>query len=626
MKKRALGFLSLLLALLLAASSFASAEEDISMLAENIEAFHSLSEEEIDSFMQREALAEKVKSLAEVCRASNPETDYDAALWLHDWLIQNADYDTSYTEYDPEGVLLRGKGVCQSYALAYLLLLDQLDIECQYVVSASMNHSWNLVKLNNKWYHVDVTWDDPKGGGMENHAYFCLSDTYMKRDHTWIYSDYPAANDDSLNYNLNDPTITPVDSEDAIKAAMDAAVAENVSSVTFYNSSTGSFDLQTALKQWWQTYGWSYPIESITFSGTQYEQTLSFEIISDLAVANYIDTDSLKSGLKEALSGRYTHIRIHEGTGAAFDDEALAELTMQLLHELSPNFGSIAESSYLLLADYSSIEVSVSYLPQKNLPEPAASVSPVENISFSFTDCNGSLISNNTTKGKNTLFVFGEMSCYNTNALLSTLYACGGLLKDSGAEVVVVLGDASDSDALLAFASYYSGLHCAFTDTSLNPVWDMLAAMNISLSSSVYLPIVLMQDADGQLVYCSMGYVDEPMRIVSLLCGDLNVEVELPEDNCVLTLPESLLQVETGAFMNLVGINEVRFGGGSVTSIGANAFKGCSELLLISIPDSVTEIGSGAFSGCDQLTICASKNSAAHAYALANDIRFLAAE
>lgn len=625
MKKYFLRLLSLLLSLLLIATACASAE-DIPMLAENIETFHSLSDEEIDSFMQREALAKKVKSLAEACRASNPETDYAAALWMHDWLIQNADYDTSYTEYEPEGVLLRDKGVCQSYSLAYLLLLNQLDIECQYVVSASMNHSWNLVKLNGKWYHVDVTWDDPQGGGMENHAYFCLSDAYMKRDHEWIYSDYPAADDDSLNYSLNDPNVTPVDTEDAIKAAMDAAVAENSSSVTFYNASTGSFDLQTALDHWWQTYRWSYPFDSMTVSGAQYEKTLSFKIISGLTITNYTDTDALKSDLKEALSGRYTRIRVHDGTTAAFNDETLAELTMQLLHELSPNFGSVAESSYLLLSDDRSIEVSVSYLPQKNLPEPAATVSPVKNVSFSFSDCDGNLISNSTTNGKNTLFIFGSMACSNTNALLSTLYSCGGLLKASGAEVAVVLADASDSDALRAFADYYSGLRCAFTDANLNPVWDMLAEMNVSLGSPVHLPIVLMQNADGQLVYCSTGYVSEPMRLVSLLCGGSNAKVELPEDNCVLTLPKSLIQVEAGAFMNLTEINEVRFGGDSVTSIGANAFKGCSELLLISIPDSVTEIGSGAFSGCDKLTICAGKDSAAHAYALANDIRFIAAE
>ncbi len=40
----------------------------------------------------------------------------------------------------------------------------------------------------------------------------------------------------------------------------------------------------------------------------------------------------------------------------------------------------------------------------------------------------------------------------------------------------------------------------------------------------------------------------------------------------------------------------------SVTSIGESAFKGCSSITSIEIPNSVTSIGSSAFSGCSSLT------------------------
>ena len=41
-----------------------------------------------------------------------------------------------------------------------------------------MNHGWNLVKIFGRWYHVDVTWDDPVWDqlGQVKHQYFLLSD------------------------------------------------------------------------------------------------------------------------------------------------------------------------------------------------------------------------------------------------------------------------------------------------------------------------------------------------------------------------------------------------------------------------------------------------------------------
>jgi hypothetical protein len=64
----------------------------------------------------------------------------------------------------------------------------------------------------------------------------------------------------------------------------------------------------------------------------------------------------------------------------------------------------------------------------------------------------------------------------------------------------------------------------------------------------------------------------------------------------------------------------------SVTYIGKSAFATSPErsnlLTSLTIPDSVTFIGAGAFSGHLNLTIICSKDSAAHKYAVSNNVLF----
>lgn len=122
--------------------------------------------------------------------------DYEKAIVLHDYLCETAEYDVLSNIHEPDGVLLQGKGVCESFALAYQMLLGKAGVESIYVEGRGglAAHAWNLVKLDNEWYHVDVTWDENR----TDRYYFGLNDTLIKRSHT-ITSRVPTA--EGVRYN-----------------------------------------------------------------------------------------------------------------------------------------------------------------------------------------------------------------------------------------------------------------------------------------------------------------------------------------------------------------------------------------------------------------------------------------
>lgn len=87
--------------------------------------------------------------------------DFQKVLLLHDRLAQHITYTTdTKNEFNSYGALVEGKAVCQGYTLAYSYLLKQCGINSVPVSSEIMEHMWNLVELDGRYYHVDVTWDD----------------------------------------------------------------------------------------------------------------------------------------------------------------------------------------------------------------------------------------------------------------------------------------------------------------------------------------------------------------------------------------------------------------------------------------------------------------------------------
>ena len=39
--------------------------------------------------------------------------------------------------------------------------MTRMGVDTSFAISTSMDHMWNVVKIDGNWYHVDTTWDDP---------------------------------------------------------------------------------------------------------------------------------------------------------------------------------------------------------------------------------------------------------------------------------------------------------------------------------------------------------------------------------------------------------------------------------------------------------------------------------
>ena len=115
-------------------------------------------------------------------------SDYEKALALHDALALHNTYDhDAYERHETDathptfhayGAIAEGLSVCDGYARAYQALLNAAGIPAFRVLG--MDHAWNMVVLDGKYYYTDVTWDD-----MDHvfHTYFNLPYSRIIEDH-----------------------------------------------------------------------------------------------------------------------------------------------------------------------------------------------------------------------------------------------------------------------------------------------------------------------------------------------------------------------------------------------------------------------------------------------------------
>ena len=127
-----------------------------------------------------------IQSAVTQCNNETDGSDYQKALWLHDWLLNQLNYDNSLKWSSTESALTRGLGTCQAYERAYAQLLSAASIENTETRDTYDGHTWNAMKLDGEWYQVDCTWDDSNDNWYnfdQRRLYFGLTDELMAVAH-----------------------------------------------------------------------------------------------------------------------------------------------------------------------------------------------------------------------------------------------------------------------------------------------------------------------------------------------------------------------------------------------------------------------------------------------------------
>ncbi len=112
-----------------------------------------------------------------VAAAKTMPTTFDKVKSVHDYIVKNYDYDTTGASVTAFDMAKSKKGVCTSYTGLLKAAFEKLGIKSEVAISNDMQHEWLAVQVDGKWYNIDITWDDPIGGGENiTYANFLKSD------------------------------------------------------------------------------------------------------------------------------------------------------------------------------------------------------------------------------------------------------------------------------------------------------------------------------------------------------------------------------------------------------------------------------------------------------------------
>ncbi len=129
--------------------------------------------------------------------SSNTKEDNEKLSMLCGWFYFNFDYDiemfkSGEVNSDWETSFSTKKGICYDICNLFQKFCSELEVRCETIEGytkgfdkqfnfCETNHTWNIVKIDDDWFHCDVLWTigELVGNSLQDSLYFQKRDNYL---------------------------------------------------------------------------------------------------------------------------------------------------------------------------------------------------------------------------------------------------------------------------------------------------------------------------------------------------------------------------------------------------------------------------------------------------------------
>ena len=541
-------------------------------------------------------------------------SDYQIALAFHDAIIDAIEYayeDDGYTPQDDIwahnilGVFEKGSGVCESYARAFQLLLNCLDVENIFVTGTAggEDHAWNLVQMDDgNWYWFDLTWDEGVeifGGSPAQwmwrikYNYFCVNDSqnvnwkdggWLGAEATFLESHTPSLPDGQgvdFLYELPDRSSSVYESENMILRdsfevdGMKYAVVGYRSVAFIHTNLSGDVVIPEMVTYRDVTY------EVIAVGGMEYSLFTGYSVVCENAT-----TITIPKTVRFIWD-------------QAFRSDSLENIYVS---EDNPYFtsrdGVLFTKSLYTLIQYPFANKRTEY----RIPD---EVFQIGYLSFGAGE---KLFLEKLIIGKNVSAVGMANWGYGYDDSRNVIFGYfANIHRGLSGNREIVIDEANSCYWSDGIAIYSGGCIIAIVDTSIT-TFEIKKNINnidhLSTAETVFYECLQLESftvEEGNLNFAVHDGILYNKNMTEMIEVPLAIKGNI-------TIPNSVTSIGSYAFWGCGSLTSIVIPD-SVTSIGSYAFRGCDSLTSIVIPNSVTSIGSYAFGDCSSLTSIEIPNS-----------------